>query len=78
MVLKIKRKEGVSLSLRWHEAYAWGVTISMLLFGLWGFYDGIEVGSITAGLKFILFFLIILSPNFVILFFYKPKADSAE
>lgn len=78
MVLKIKRKEGVSLSLRWHEAYAWGVTISMLLFGLWGFYDGIEVGSITAGLKFILFFLIILSPNFVILFFYKSKADSAE
>lgn len=75
MGLKIKRKEGVSLSLRWIELYAWAVTICMLLFGLWGFYDGIEIGSRSAGLKFILFFLIILCPNLVILFFYKPKAS---
>ena len=75
MSLKIKKKESVSLSLKWIELYAWVVTICMLLFGLWGFYDGVVIGSLTAGLKFILFFLIILCPNLVILLFYKPKTS---
>ncbi|CCK79454.1 MULTISPECIES: hypothetical protein [Desulfobacula] len=72
MSLKIGSKE-LSLSLTWIEMWGWSVVIGMLLFGLWGFYDGIEVGSLRAGWRFIAMFLIFTAPGFVTMVFFKPK-----
>lgn len=66
-------KEGVSLKMNWLEVYLWGVTASMVLFGLWGLYDGLEIGSARAGWKFIFLFLCFVAPAVATLVFFKPK-----
>ncbi len=72
MELKIA-KEGFSLKLNWLEIYLWGATGGMLLFGLWGLYDGLEIGSARAGYKFIFLFLCFCAPALATLLFFKPK-----
>ena len=72
MDLKIQKK-GLILNLSWLEIYLWGITASMVVFGLWGLYDGLEVGSARAGWKFIFLFLVFVSPALATLLFFKPK-----
>ena len=72
MDLKI-RKNGLTINMTWLEIYLWGVTASMVLFGLWGLYDGLEIGSALAGWKFIFLFLVFVSPALATLIFFKPK-----
>jgi len=68
------QKKGLAFNLTWLEIYLWGITASMILFGLWGLYDGLEIGSVRAGWKFIFLFLVFVSPALATLFFFKPKA----
>jgi len=72
MDLKIQKK-GLTFNIGWLEGYLWGVTLCMILFGLWGLYDGLEIGCARAGWKFILMFLIFVSPALATLIFFKPK-----
>lgn len=71
------RKKGLTLSFKWNELYLWGVTVSMFLFGLWGLYDGLEIGSTRAGWKFIFLFTVFIMPCLAALIFFKPKAKDA-
>ena len=72
MKLNIEKK-GLNIGFTWPELYLWGVTASMVLFGLWGLYDGLEIGSARAGWKFIFLFLVFVSPALAVLLFFKPK-----
>lgn len=72
MSIKIGSKK-VSLSLSWIEIWGWSVVIGMIIFGLWGFYDGVEVGSLHAGYRFIAMFLIFTAPGIVIMTLFKPR-----
>jgi len=73
------KKEGVIFSLKWGDIYLWGVTVSMIIFGLWGFYDGLELGSPRAAWKFIFLFLCFVAPSISVLLFFKPEEkDESE
>jgi hypothetical protein len=67
------KKEGLIFSLKWGDIYLWCVTISMILFGLWGFYDGLELGSPRAAWKFIFLFVCFVAPSVSVLLFFKPE-----
>ena len=64
--------KGLSLRLTWYEMWGWAVMIGMWAFGIWGFYDGLEIGSARAGWRFLLMFIIFTLPGFIIMVFFKP------
>ena len=74
MNLKIQKK-GLNIGFTWLELWLWGITASMILFGLWGLYDGLEIGSARAGWKFIFLFLVFCTPALAMLLFFKPKKN---
>ncbi|MBW1735270.1 MAG: hypothetical protein JRJ71_12945 [Deltaproteobacteria bacterium] len=75
MKITINPKE-LGVSLKWYEIWAWGVVLGMALFALWGFYDGLAIGSARAGWRFLLFFAILLVPQVMALFFLRPKRNN--
>lgn len=71
MALKLGSK-GLALNLCWYEAWGWAVVIGMLAFGLWGMYDGFAIGSVRAGWRFLLLFVIFTLPGFIVMAFFRP------
>ena len=76
MSLKIGNK-GLSLNLRWYEMWGWSVVLGMLAFGLWGFYDGFEIGSARAGWRFLFMFFIFTLPGLAVMLIFKPGKSDA-
>lgn len=72
MSLKLRNK-GVSLNLRWYEIWGWSVVLGMLAFGLWGFYDGFEIGSTRAAWRFLFLIIIFSLPGLATMLLLKPK-----
>ena len=68
-----EEKMKVTLSLKWYEALGWLIQIGFILFAIWAFYDCLDIGSVRAGWRFLLFFAIMLLPGVMILIFFKPK-----
>ena len=72
--INIKKKE-FSLNLKWYELFGWLVILGMFAFGCWGFYDGLAIGSAHAGWKFLLMFVIFISPGVAIMLLCKPRPE---
>ncbi|MDR2818992.1 MAG: hypothetical protein LBB60_00435 [Desulfovibrio sp.] len=72
--LQIK-KGGISAHLGWGELYLITVTSGMLLFGLWAWYDGHALGTPQAGWRFLLLFVVLVTPALSVLFFWKPRTS---
>lgn len=72
------RKKGLTLSFKWNELYLWGISLCMFLFGAWGLYDGLEIGSALAGWKFIFLFTVFVTPSVAALVFFKPRGKEAD
>ena len=67
------KKEGVSAHLKWGDLYLIAVTASMFLFGLWGWYDGHDIGTPHAGWRFLFLFTVFITPALAVLLFWNPK-----
>lgn len=58
-----------------YQPVAWTIITSMLLFCLWGMVDDFNIGCYHSAWRLLWFFLIVLSPLYLAMLFFKPKTD---
>ena len=61
-----------------YQPVGWSIIILLLLFCLWGMVDDFNIGCYHSAWRLLWFFLIVLSPLFFALVFFKPKKTEVK
>lgn len=62
---------------KFYQPIAWSILGLLMVFCIWGMLDDFNIGCYHSAWRFLWFILIVLSPLFFAMIFFKPEKDKA-